>query len=604
MAKRRHRPRTETILPAGPPLPRLELEFSGANPPRRWPLVSLCMIVKNEEANLLDCVRSVGDLAGEVIIVDTGSTDRTVELAHSLGATVKHFTWINDFAAARNESIKDAAGDWIFWMDADDRLSLLGVAQLKEALVSGRADVYHCRVSSLRGENDRVKTTVNHARLFKNRLGLHFDGPLHETMEPSAARQGLTIAQTNIDITHVGYDTTDAAIKAKARRNLAIVEARLAREPDNLFWQFHRATCLSNLEKYTDAAPIYEQVIAMPPAELDREFYLYQAYVALLDAYLKLNQPAEARRVVKLALAAFPHRRSIATTAGLFYLIDDDPAAAVAVLTAGLSLPESGQGHDWSPGRLEETLGVASVLTGDLPTAHRAFGAMLAARNISPPPAAAQLEQQARELLAAAQFAPAIALLEPVAAGQPALLRLLCAAQVGQRQWGSAARHLAQAMALAGSLPGDWASLAEYLLRAGKPNSAARPLEIALAEEPDKAAPLTVAALLAMHRREPNTALSALVQALLANPAYQPAHDTLAEIAGALQLSPAEAVRQHGLRLLAQKQFQPAAEALLLLTQLVPADVEAYKALAVALNALGMQDDALAAWQTAQRLES
>src|SRR5258708_7858991 len=85
------------------------------------PLVSLCIIARNEEQNLPDCIASVAGLAGEVVVIDTGSTDGTVEIAQRLGAKVFHFPWVDSFAAARNESLKHATGKWIFWMDADDR---------------------------------------------------------------------------------------------------------------------------------------------------------------------------------------------------------------------------------------------------------------------------------------------------------------------------------------------------------------------------------------------------------------------------------------------------------------------------------------------------
>src|SRR6185369_12826459 len=81
--------------------------------------VSLCMIVKNEEANLPPCLSSAADLVDEIIIADTGSTDRTREIAASFGARVVEFPWVDSFAAARNESVRHATGDWIFWLDAD-----------------------------------------------------------------------------------------------------------------------------------------------------------------------------------------------------------------------------------------------------------------------------------------------------------------------------------------------------------------------------------------------------------------------------------------------------------------------------------------------------
>src|SRR5712691_4689916 len=93
--------------------------------------VSLCLMVRNEEANLAACLQSAADLVDETIIVDTGSTDGTRELAAKLGARVFEFPWCDDFAAARNECIRRATGDFIFWMDADERIDEVNREKLR-----------------------------------------------------------------------------------------------------------------------------------------------------------------------------------------------------------------------------------------------------------------------------------------------------------------------------------------------------------------------------------------------------------------------------------------------------------------------------------------
>jgi glycosyltransferase involved in cell wall biosynthesis len=92
--------------------------------------VSCCLIVRNEEATLRDCLSSVADLVQEIIIVDTGSTDGTREVASGFGARVVDFTWQDSFASARNESIRHATGRWIFWLDADEWLDPVGRQKL------------------------------------------------------------------------------------------------------------------------------------------------------------------------------------------------------------------------------------------------------------------------------------------------------------------------------------------------------------------------------------------------------------------------------------------------------------------------------------------
>ena len=93
--------------------------------------ISLCLMVRNEEDSLPGCLQSAADLVDETIVVDTGSTDRTKEVAASFAAKVFDFPWIDDFAAARNECIRHATGEWIFWMDADERMDEVNREKLR-----------------------------------------------------------------------------------------------------------------------------------------------------------------------------------------------------------------------------------------------------------------------------------------------------------------------------------------------------------------------------------------------------------------------------------------------------------------------------------------
>src|SRR5262249_61212837 len=97
---------------------------------------SLTMIVRNEEKNLPECLACVRDLVDEMVVLDTGSTDRTKEIAREMGAKVFEFPWIDHFAAARNECLHRASGEWIFWLDADDRVDEENRAKLRTLLAN------------------------------------------------------------------------------------------------------------------------------------------------------------------------------------------------------------------------------------------------------------------------------------------------------------------------------------------------------------------------------------------------------------------------------------------------------------------------------------
>ena len=108
--------------------------------------ISACVIVKNEEVNLPLWLESMQDIADELVVVDTGSIDRTVQLAEAAGARVEHFRWVNDFSAAKNYAISKAKGDWILFLDADEYFPKEQRSMVRDAIERYRM---HPRVTEL-----------------------------------------------------------------------------------------------------------------------------------------------------------------------------------------------------------------------------------------------------------------------------------------------------------------------------------------------------------------------------------------------------------------------------------------------------------------------
>lgn len=150
------------------------------------PTISLCMIVKNEEANLACCLDSVADLVDEIIIVDTGSTDRTVEIASRYTEKVYSYSWRDDFSDARNESFSRAAMDYCMWMDADDVLEGTqrdGFLQLKRTL-SPDADMIMMRYHTAFDEEGRPTFSYFRERWIRNCPEYRWEGEVHEVIAP------------------------------------------------------------------------------------------------------------------------------------------------------------------------------------------------------------------------------------------------------------------------------------------------------------------------------------------------------------------------------------------------------------------------------------
>ena len=158
------------------------------------PLISLCMIVKNEEKNLPRCLESVCGLVDEMIILDTGSEDNTVSIAQSFGAKVYQIPWPGDFSAARNESVEKAGGDWILYLDADEVLDPCGCPDcIRKAASDPEVTAWSIPIRCLKWESASYSVTVN-IRLFRNLPELRFENEVHERIEPALARIGAKIA--------------------------------------------------------------------------------------------------------------------------------------------------------------------------------------------------------------------------------------------------------------------------------------------------------------------------------------------------------------------------------------------------------------------------
>jgi glycosyltransferase involved in cell wall biosynthesis/tetratricopeptide (TPR) repeat protein len=218
--------------------------------------VSLCMIVKNEEANLPACLASAKDLVDEIIIVDTGSSDRTKEVAAQHGARVFDFTWADSFAAARNECLRHAHGKWIFWMDADDRLDdenrgKFGtlVRRLPDELA---AYAMKCRCV-YQSESD-PSTVVDHVRLFRNHFALRWEYRVHEQILMALRRLGGRVYGSDVVIEHVGYQDAEVLTR-KHERDLRLLLMDHAEHPDDPYILFHLGWIHQGMGQYPEALP-------------------------------------------------------------------------------------------------------------------------------------------------------------------------------------------------------------------------------------------------------------------------------------------------------------------------------------------------------------
>lgn len=219
--------------------------------------VSVCMIVKDEEELLPACLDSVRDWVDEIIIVDTGSTDRTVEIAESYGARVYHQHWEGNFSKHRNYSIEQASGDWILILDADERVEPKDIPTIRRLLNSNDYDYIGVDVNNVyRGEVERV-TFLPSVRFFRRGCNLRYEGIVHNVLKIPA---GLRSARVGARIWHYGYDLSEEKMRKKKKRTRDLLEKQLADNPDNAFAHFNYAQLLLG-DRYDDPSSHADTII-------------------------------------------------------------------------------------------------------------------------------------------------------------------------------------------------------------------------------------------------------------------------------------------------------------------------------------------------------
>jgi tetratricopeptide (TPR) repeat protein/glycosyltransferase involved in cell wall biosynthesis len=298
--------------------------------------VSLCLIVKNEQDNLTSCLRSAVDLVHEIIVVDTGSTDRTKDVATSLGARVFDFTWVDSFAAARNESLRHATGDWIFWLDGDEYLDEANRQKARALFASlGCENVaYSMKQCSAPEAAGGSATVVDQVRLFRNLPQVRWEHRVHEQILPAVRRTGHEVRFTDIAITHTGYE--DPALRGqKTLRNLRLLELEFAEQPDHPFTLFNLGWAYQDLGRIAEALPLLRRSLARSQRG---DSIIRKAYTLLVQGYRQLGKAREALAACRAGRAHCPDDAELLFLEGLLRREQGDLARAEACFRELLDL--------------------------------------------------------------------------------------------------------------------------------------------------------------------------------------------------------------------------------------------------------------------------
>lgn len=252
------------------------------------------MIVKDEESTLSKCLKSAKKFVDEIVILDTGSTDKTVKIAEGYGAKVHHFEWSDDFSAARNQALKYVTGDWVLVLDADEILAPEIIPQLREAVQREE----YLLINLVREEIGAAQSPYSMvSRLFRNRPDIKFSRPYHALVDDSVSEilekepQWQIGYIQGIAILHSGYQQSVITNKNKLEKAQASMEEFLTNNPDDAYVCSKLGALYMELGKVSQGIQLLSKGVSVSGENYD---ILYELYYHLGIAYSRLKNYQQA----------------------------------------------------------------------------------------------------------------------------------------------------------------------------------------------------------------------------------------------------------------------------------------------------------------------
>ncbi len=265
------------------------------------PTISVCMIAKNEERQLERCLASIKSIADEIIFVDTGSTDKTVEIARKYTDKIWVHPWNDNFSEARGHSIRYATGKWIFIIDADEELIQEDIPMIRKAIEEPGLDCILMQVIS-RMQGGRSEAIHNSERIFLNNGVIHYEGRVHNRLVGMTARKTFPIR-----LIHYGYDLNQPQSQQKFERTVSLLNRDIADDPDNpLPWHYLGCSYISR-DLFRESLMASSKAIELSKKKQDLNLiYLWSYHNAAMSHY-RLNQLQESERTALEGLAGYPN---------------------------------------------------------------------------------------------------------------------------------------------------------------------------------------------------------------------------------------------------------------------------------------------------------
>jgi tetratricopeptide (TPR) repeat protein len=305
--------------------------------------VSLCMIVKNEIATIGACLKNAKALADEIVVVDTGSNDRTADTAAAFGARTFSYAWNDDFAAARNYSLEQAHGDWILILDADETIASKDHSSLRRQLAEyadhpaalsvttrnythvANAFQWQANDGSYPEHETGLGWVPSHkVRLFPRMEAIRFRYPVHETVDPAIRQAGLSIIDCSVPVHHYG-DLNEVKKQKKATAYFELGYAKLNQLGNDMAAIRELAVQAGQLEYWEEAIELWRRLLGIHPGWAE-------AYVNLAAAHWQMARYEKALSMAQRAMELEPTLKEARYNAAVSLLFLEQAAEAVEIL--------------------------------------------------------------------------------------------------------------------------------------------------------------------------------------------------------------------------------------------------------------------------------
>lgn len=297
--------------------------------------ISVCIITKNEAEHLERCLTALQSFPFEIIVVDTGSKDNSKEIAQKYANKVYHFTWINDFSAARNFAASCASHNIIFPIDTDEIITSLNFDDLQTAIAAHPKSVGHVkRLDYFETDSEIRHYDVMIERIYDRRY-YHYERPIHEVLLPISDIP-YTSYETTVTMDHVGYLGERDALQNKAKRNLALLQKEVEKMPANPYPYFQIGQSYMVMRDYKHACEYYDKALARNPAPTE-------SYARILvnnygNALIELDKPEESIKLLSY-YDYYDNNIDYLCMIGLSYMLLGQPLRALPEFVKALTAP-------------------------------------------------------------------------------------------------------------------------------------------------------------------------------------------------------------------------------------------------------------------------